>query len=186
VPKKIDDVALALMLGEGKTHQAIADELGVSRVAVTKRVAKLKETNPHALVSTSVEKFRDGESDQVAKARQYILNAIMDRITSPKGLNRESLPQLIKSFAILWDKDEKIQDRQMVKKVAVLHRHELDDETRKMLDDLIEHRTKQALGMSSENNVGDSTDNTIDMRQIEDHYEADISSEGPQSTEKVR
>lgn len=164
---------VALMLAEGRTHKEIAEELGVTRAAVTNRVAKIKENNPLLLEGTSVEKFREVESDQVAKARQYILNAVMSRVTSKKGLNRESLPQLIKAFAILWDKDEKIQDRMAVKKVAVLHRHELDDETKQMLDDLIQHRTNQALDMSRENKSGDSEDNPIDMKLIEDKYEAD-------------
>jgi DNA-binding Lrp family transcriptional regulator len=161
--KQFSDMDLALLLAEGRTHQQCADELGVSRVAVSNRVKKLKETNPYILEGTTVDKFRGIESDQVAKARQYILNAVMARVTSPKGLNRESLPQLIKAFAILWDKDEKIQDRVGVKKVAVLHRHELDPESKRLMDRLIEQRTAAAIEEARPEItvLGESSDETL-------------------------
>ena len=87
----------------------------------------------------------------------------MSRVTSPKGLNRESLPQLIKAFAILWDKDEKIQEKMSVKKIAVLHRHELDDTSKQMLDQLIEHRTQEAMRRAAPDVItvsGESDDET--------------------------
>jgi DNA-binding Lrp family transcriptional regulator len=161
--KQFSDMELAVLLADGRTHQACADELGVSRVAVSNRVKKLKETNPFMLEGTTVDKFRSVESDQVAKARQYILNAVMSRVQSAKGLNRESLPQLIKSFAILWDKDERIQEKLSIKKVAVLHKHELDAESKQMLDELIEHRTNMAIREASPEVItvsGESVDET--------------------------
>jgi len=179
--KQFTDMELAVLLAEGRTHQQCADELGVSRVAVSNRVKKLRETNPFMLEGTTVDKFRTVESDQVAKARQYILNAVMSRVQSAKGLNRESLPQLIKSFAILWDKDEKIQEKMSVKKIAILHRHELDDESKQMIDQLIEHRTNQVMKQASSTVItvsDESDDETPEAKLITN------SSGGPHSTEK--
>ncbi len=155
--RRFDDMELALLLADGRTHQECADELGVSRVAVSKRIKKLKETNPYLLEGTTVDKFRSNESDQVAKARQYILNAVMQRVTSPKGLNRESLPQLIKAFAILWDKDEKIQDRVALKE-DVIRKIEYSPEELAMIKKLMGLKTQQALeeARKEEAGTGDS------------------------------
>jgi hypothetical protein len=156
----------------------------VSRVAVSNRVKKIKETNPYMLEGTTVDKFRIVESDQVAKARQYILNAVMNRVQSAKGLNRESLPQLIKSFAILWDKDERIQEKLSTKKIAVLHRHELDVESKQMLDNLIQHRTKLALQEASPEVITVSGESVDETPEAPTKLLTDNSRGEPHSTEK--
>jgi len=176
-PRTVSDHDIATLLGEGRTHQQIADELGLSRVGITSRIGKLKQSNPDLLESTSIDKFRESESDQVARARQHILNAVLNRVVSPKGLNRESLPQLIKSFAILWDKDEKIQDKMRVMKHAHIVRHELDQKSQELLDSLMAHRKEQALMLA----MGDKVDEVIADHeaptQLTDYYEADYTDE---------
>ena len=103
------------------------------------------------MATSTVDEFREKESDVVAEARKFILDAVMERVKSVNGLNRESLPQLIKAFAILWDKDEKIQEKQNnITRVAHLHQLQLDDKTQKLLTDVIEHMTNKALAQSKE------------------------------------
>jgi predicted transcriptional regulator len=151
--RKINDQELALLLARGMSQQKAADELGVSRVAVSKRIKWLKENNPMALQMVSVAKFRELESDMIAEVRQSLLSEMIRRTKAPGALNRESLPQLGRIFGILWDKDEKIQEKLSIQRVAHLHRHELDDQSKKMIQDVIDHMTQTAITQAQEDVV---------------------------------
>lgn len=160
--KKIDDKELALLNARGFSQQQIADELGVSRVAVNKRMTKLREESPWMLELTTVEKFREGESDMVAGVRQMLLEALRNK--THKNLQQMSVNQLATAYAILWDKDEKIRDRQMIKQKMV-DEIELTDEQKQLLSNLIESRTREAIQQASPReitNPGDSGDETLE------------------------
>lgn len=144
-PKKIDDQELAVLLARGWKLKDIAEHMGVSIPAISKRKKWLEINNPLALEMVSVEKFRALESDMIAEVRQSLLSEMMRRVKAPGALNRESLPQLGRIFGILWDKDEKIQEKMAVQKVAHLHQHQLDPESQKMIQDVIDHITNNAM-----------------------------------------
>jgi hypothetical protein len=142
----------------------MADELGVSRVAIGKRMTKLRETNPWMLELTTVEKFRDGESDMVAGVRQMLLEALRNK--THKGLQQMSVNQLATAYAILWDKDEKIRDRQLIKE-KVIKELELNSEQKDLLAKLIESKTRAALEQASPKVItesGDSDDETLEAQ----------------------
>jgi hypothetical protein len=160
--KKIDDKELALLNARGYKPQQMADELGVSVVAIRKRMTKLREDNPWMLELTTVEKFRDGESDMVAGVRQMLLEALRNK--THKNLQQMSVNQLATAYAILWDKDEKIRDRQLIKE-KIVKEIALTPEQQELLGKLIESKTRAALEQASpmiEETSGDSEDNTID------------------------
>jgi predicted transcriptional regulator len=163
MPKsKFDDKDLALLNARGLTHQQMADELGVSRVAVSKRIAKLKETNPWMLELTTVDKFREGESDMVASVRQMLLEALKNK--THKNLQQMSVNQLATAYAILWDKDEKIQDRQLIKR-EIVKKIDFTPDQQEMMRALIEDRTKEAIRKASQGVItesGESDDETLD------------------------
>lgn len=160
--KKIDDKELALLNARGLTQQAIADELGVSRVAVGKRLAKLRESSPWMLELTTVQKFREGESDMVAGVRQMLLEALRNK--THKNLQQMSVNQLATAYAILWDKDEKIQDRKMIKQ-KIVDELELTEEQKELMSKLIESKTRAAIEQASSGVItesGDSDDETLE------------------------
>jgi predicted transcriptional regulator len=159
--KKIDDKELALLNARGYSQQQMADELGVSRVAIGKRLTKLRAESPWMLELTTVEKFRDNESDMVAGVRQMLLEALRNK--THKNLQQMSVNQLATAYAILWDKDEKIQDRKMIKQ-KVVDSLELTDEQKQLIGKLIESRTRAAIEEAAPEitSSGDSEQETLE------------------------
>lgn len=165
-PRKINDLELAILLAQGKTHEQAAKELGVARVTVTSRVKWLKENNPLALQLVSADEYRAMESDSIAQIRQGIIQELIRRIKTGSGLSKESMPQLAKTFGILFDKDRLIRG-EATEHVAHIHKEDLDPETRDMIKQIINRETERALEESRKKLAG------IEAREITGSGESD-------------
>lgn len=177
---KVSDTDIIALVQDGRTQQEIADELGVTRVTVSRRISKIRKTDPDLVTQIQVDKFRGDEPDLLTRARAVYLYRLLN--ISPAELAALSPRQAAIIYGTLYDKDEKVQARKQIQE-KLIDQVELDDNQKQMLKDLIEYRTKIALGQAREETSGDSEDNTLDLKKDVDYYEADISNPEPQSSE---
>jgi len=140
--RKIDEqelIALATARkGDGSpfTHTEIAQQMGVSRPAVTKALAKLP---PSLLASNDVKTYRRHRADIFADFQRLILTYI-----TPDKLKGASINQLGTLFGIVYDK-EKLERGQATQHVAVMHKSMLDEASLKKVKEVIQEITQAQI-----------------------------------------
>jgi transposase len=136
---QINEQELILYLGQGLTHQQIADKIGVSRPAVTKAVGKLPKD---LVIQKDLKQFRGMRADAFAEIQQSILNIIKSKLI--REGEKISVQQLGTLFGILYDK-ERLEQGKATEHVAHATFKQLTTEDRKMLKDFIKKRTKRIV-----------------------------------------
>ncbi len=122
--------------GQKMTQSEIANELGVSRVAVT---VALRDIPKSLLVRESVDNFRKARADIFSDIQKMILTFI-----TPSKLKRASIQQLGNLFKMFYEK-EKLELGQATEHIAVIHENKLDAETIAKIQEAIEMSTMKKL-----------------------------------------
>ena len=160
--KVVDEDKLLLRLGQGATHQQIADELKCSRSAVTRAVRRLEQRNPELFKETSVVLFREDEPEHLATARMYIMNAVLPAL---QGLTSKQLtPEMIRKLLLAADKMltmEKLIRGEATQLVGHGHIHKVDNEQMDELRKLSEQLSQQVVDQSVKQleHVAEATEN---------------------------
>jgi biotin operon repressor len=147
---KINEQELILYLGQGLTHEQIAQKMGVSRPAITKAVGRLPQD---IMIKADIKEFRLLRADAFAQIQQSIIN-IMKMKLAREG-DKISLNQLGTLFGILYDK-ERLEQGKATEHIAHATYKQLTPEDRKMLRDFINQRTKRIVAESDEENKDDN------------------------------
>jgi len=135
------------------SHQEIADNMGCSRVAVTRALQRVPEW---VLKDRDVEVYKRDRADILAAAQQTILQHI-----TPDKLKIASLQQLGTLFGIFYDK-ERLDRGHATANIAVISEHKLDEETRKLIYKAIETRTQALLNKSKVKNTAETESGSDD------------------------
>jgi transposase len=138
-PRKINEQELILMLGQGLSHQKIADHMGCSRPAVTKAVNLLP---PTLRAHQSIQEFKQRRATQFAEIQQMLL-----RYITPEKLKNASLAQIGTLFGIFYDK-ERLEKNLATEHVAHAHLKQLSDADRKAIKGMIQNMTRRQLEAS--------------------------------------
>jgi predicted transcriptional regulator len=127
--------------GNKMTHEEIANELGVSRGAVTKALAKIPKS---MLIRNDIDNFRKARAEIFADIQKLILTYI-----TPAKLKGSSLQQLGNLFKIFYEK-EKLELGQATEHIAVIHKNNLDKATVAMIQKAIEEATDKQMAEARE------------------------------------
>lgn len=135
-PGKIDDKAMLVRLFEaGLTHDQIAAYFGVSRVAVTKMVARMnlarELTNPTL--------FQERMQEEILIRMENVL-----RYMTPDKMDKASLSQLTMTFGILFDK-LRLARGQSTENVASVNIHKIAEGDLDRIREIIAKNTRQKL-----------------------------------------
>lgn len=168
---KINEQELILMLGQGLTHQAIADEFGVSRAAVSKKIATLP---PSLREHKSLEMFKKTRADRFAELQQMLL-----RFITPDKLAKASLAQIGTLFGIFYDK-ERLEQNLATEHVAHAHLAQLSEVDRKALKDAVVKMTQTQLDEARKSHGVIEADYV----EVDNIGEQDAEKEGVQDTER--
>jgi len=145
--RKIDESELIRLAQERKadgrqlTHAEIAEELNVSRPAVTKALAKIP---PSVLGSRDVQEFRANRPQIFAEVQRAIIRHI-----TPEKLKKASLNQLGTLFGIFYDK-ERLEMGQATAHIEALNVHMIDPKALKAIKDAIKISTTKKLETARE------------------------------------
>lgn len=118
------------------THGEIADEMGVSRVGITRALQRIP---PEILSGRTVEEYRQNRAKMFAGMQRMIIQNI-----TPEKLKTASLAQLGTLFGIFYDK-ERLEKGQSTENTAIAMKMDLDSETKGKIQDAIAALTKRKL-----------------------------------------
>jgi len=127
--------------GQKYTHREMANEMGVTRGAVTKALSTIPKT---MLVKSEIEEYRTNRADTFAEMQKIILSYI-----TPGKLKQTSIQQLSNLFKMFYEK-EKLELGQATEHIAVIHKNVLDQATLAKIEEAIEMATTKKLIESRE------------------------------------
>lgn len=134
--------------GKPYTQAEMAEQLGVSRVAVSKQMAKM---SPALLTKRSVTKYREDRADILSELQQTLIRHI-----KPNKIEKASLSQIITCLAILYDK-ERLERNQATDNVAVAIKVEnLDPKLEAKMRDIISEMTTKKIEKSQKVELADN------------------------------
>lgn len=125
------------------THQEIADEMGVSRVGVTRALQRIP---PELLSGRTVEEYRQNRAKMFAGIQRMILQNI-----TPDKLKNASLAQLGTLFGIFYDK-ERLEHGQSTENNAMAIKIQLDDASKAKIQEAIAALTQQKIKEARKDN----------------------------------
>ena len=135
-PGKINDKdRFKRLFAAGLTHEEIADFFGVSRVAVTYMVKRLKLENP----KYTPEEFKARMEHEMLERMQKVLGSM-----SHDKIERASLSQLIMTFGILFDK-VRLNRGESTQNVASLNLHKIDPKALESIKQIIAIQTEKKM-----------------------------------------
>ena len=145
--------------GTYMSHQEIADNMGCARPTVTRALQRIP---PWIIGVKDLDAYKRKRADVFAQAQQLILDYI-----TPDKLKGASLQQLGTLFGIFYDK-ERLELGKATSHVAEVSVRMLDSETKKLIEQAIQNRTKVLLDQSKKQNLaeqesvpGDSGDSQV-------------------------
>src|SRR5574343_832904 len=135
-PGKIDDKAMLVRLFEaGLTHDQIAAYFGVSRVAVTKMIARMNLAREGA----NPVLFQERIQEEILIRMENVL-----RYMTPEKMDKASLSQLTMTFGILFDK-LRLARGQSTENVASINVHKIAEGDLDRIREIIAKHTRQKL-----------------------------------------
>lgn len=130
--------------GHKYTHAEMANELGVTRGAVTKALGKIPKS---MLVAQDIENYRRQRADIFADIQKLILSYI-----TPTKLKQTSIQQLGNLFKMFYEK-EKLELGLATEHIAVIHQNKLDAATMKKIEEAIEMATTKQILEAKEQSI---------------------------------
>lgn len=152
---KINEQELLLLHGMGLTHQEIADRIGVSRGAVTKKINSMKEANPEIFQHMTTEEYQDSEPTILVEMRRLIGEQFIARIKAGEKIPMTAITNMI---GTLIDKERLITDKSTAN---VLHAHVIEDMSdgeRKLLADSSDDEALKLFEIQKEDAAKDVPD----------------------------
>jgi DNA-binding MarR family transcriptional regulator len=127
----------------GDNKYALANELGVSRNAVRKRLANIPG-DVLASISHTVEEFRIKRADVFATIQKLGYQEVVRRLMDPEERKKLNLSYLNQLLGTVYDK-ERLETGQATEHIAHAHYQQLDDSQKAEVQLLRDKLTKQKL-----------------------------------------
>lgn len=149
----INTQQLLLLYGQpGMTHDEIAKQFGVSRVAVTRAINKLKKDQPELFNTMSVETFREEEPDRLASLRMTIFKIVEEKLkqVTLNDVGIGNIQQFVNTIGMLIEKERLLRGQSTDNKAHIhVHAHKnLDADTKRQMLEYIEALTLKQLEKS--------------------------------------
>ena len=123
--------------GKPYTQAEIAEQMGVTRVAIAKAMAKC---SPSLLAKRDLNAYKRDRANILAELQQTLM-----RYVTPKKIESASLSQIITCMAILYDK-ERLERNNSTENVAINVKVEnLDETVKAKMTDLIREMTQKRI-----------------------------------------